>query len=311
MLLFSRPHASSLISPCRLVVTSPRSFITVISRTVQEFLDDQPFDLAGALSYYTLLSIAPLLLVVIAVAGLVFGEEAVRGQVVTQIADLVGRQSAQLIQSMLASSYHPERGMLAAVIGIALVVFGATTVFAQLQTSLNRIWHVEAAPDNALWGFIRHRLLSVGLVLTIALLLLVSLVITALLAGFQGYLNASFPKGALVWQVLNVLVSLGLITVLIAMIFKFLPDAKIEWRDTWLGAFITSLLFTIGKFLIGLYLGQASVGSTYGAAGSAVVLMIWIYYASLILFFGAKITQVMARSRGARIVPSAHAHAVE
>jgi len=294
-------------------VTSPRSFITVISRTVQEFLDDQPFDLAGALSYYTLLSIGPLLLVVIAVAGLFLGSEAVRGQVVAQIADLVGRQSAQLIQTMLASSYHPERGMLAAIIGIALVVFGATTVFAQLQTSLNRIWHVvQAAPNTSvIWSLVRHRLLSLGLVLTVALLLLVSLVISSLLAGFQGYLNASFPKGALVWQILNILISLGLITVLIAMIFKFLPDAKIEWRDTWLGAFITSLLFTIGKYLIGLYLGQVSVGSTYGAAGSAVVLLIWIYYASLILFFGAKITQVMARSRGARIVPSAHAHAAE
>jgi membrane protein len=158
---------------------------------------------------------------------------------------------------------------------------------------------------------IKDRFWSFTVVLGVGFLLLVSLVISALLAGFQGYLNASFPKGALVWQILNMLVSLGLITVLIAMIFKFLPDAKIEWRDTWLGAFITSLLFTIGKYLIGLYLGQASVGSTYGAAGSAVVLLIWIYYASLILFFGAKITQVMARSRGARIVPSAHAHAVE
>jgi membrane protein len=249
-----------------------------------------------------------LLVVVISTAGLFLDADAVRGQVVNEIGGLVGRQSAELIETVIAKSEQPTRGVIGMIAGIALTLFGATAVFAQLQTSLNRIWGVQAAPDsNVIWGFIRHRVLSFGLVLTIALLLLVSLVISALLAGFQGYLNAHFPGGAIIWQVLNALVSLTLITVLIAMIFKVLPDAKIEWRDTWFGAFITSLLFTIGKFLIGLYLGQASVGSTYGAAGSAVVLMVWIYYASLIMFFGAKITQVMARSRGARIVPSAHA----
>jgi membrane protein len=292
-------------------LTSVRSLIAAISRTVQEFLDDQPFDLAGALSYYTLLSIAPLLVVVLATAGLFLGGEAVRDQVVDQISGLTGRSSAELIETVIAKSDQPKRGVFAMTVGVAITVLGATTVFAQLQAALNRIWHVQAAPGkNVIWGFVRHRVLSLGLVLTIALLLLVSLVISALLAGFQGYLNAHFPGGAIIWQALNAVVSLALITVLIAMIFKFLPDAKIEWRDTWFGAFITSLLFTIGKFLIGLYLGQASIGSTYGAAGSAVVLMVWTYYASLILFFGAKITQVMARSRGARIVPSAHAQRV-
>jgi membrane protein len=287
-------------------VSSPRSLVKVSTRTVQEFLDDQPFNLAAALSYYTLLSIAPLLLVVIAVAGLFVGGDAVRGQLVNQISDLVGRQSAEFINTVVVNSDQPKRGIIAALAGLSITVLSATTVFAQLQSSLNRIWHVEAAPHNA-WGFIRHRLLSLGLVLTIALLLLMSLVISALLASFQGYLNASFPDGALIWPIVNILVSLSLITVLIAMIFKFLPDANIEWPDTWFGAFITSLLFTIGKFLIGLYLGQASVGSTYGAAGSAVVVLVWIYYASMILFFDAKITQLMAPSRGARIMPSAHA----
>jgi membrane protein len=288
-------------------VSSPRSLVKVSTRTVQEFLDDQPFNLAAALSYYTLLSIAPLLLVVIAVAGLFVGGDAVRGQLVNQISDLVGRQSAEFINTVVVNSDQPKRGIIAALAGLSITVLSATTVFAQLQSSLNRIWHVEAAPHNAIWGFIRHRLLSLGLVLTIALLLLMSLVISALLASFQGYLNASFPDGALIWPIVNILVSLSLITVLIAMIFKFLPDANIEWPDTWFGAFITSLLFTIGKFLIGLYLGQASVGSTYGAAGSAVVVLVWIYYASMILFFDAKITQLMAPSRGARIMPSAHA----
>jgi membrane protein len=291
-------------------VTSIRSLLATVYRTVQEFLDDQPFDLAGALSYYALLSIAPLLLVVMAIAGLFLDGNAVRNQIVDQIAGLVGAQGGALIDTMITRSDQPQRGVIALVTGIVITLLGATTVFAQLQAALNRIWHVQAAPDsNVVWGFVRHRVLSLGLVLTIALLLLMSLVISAVLAGLEGRLNAYVPRGAIFWRILNVVVSLGLISALIAMIFKFLPDAKIEWRDTWFGALITSLLFTIGKFLIGFYLGQASVGSTYGAAGSVVVLMVWIYYASLILFFGAKITQVMARSRGAHIVPSAHAEA--
>lgn len=279
-----------------------------MTRTVQEFLDDSPFDMAGALSYYTLLSIAPMLLVVIAAAGLVLDGEAVRAQVVAQISELVGRSSARFIETIIENADQPRRGIIAVVTGLAIMLLGATTVFAQLQASLNRIWRVEAAPNrSAIWSYLRQRLLSLGMVLTIAFLLLVSLAVSALLAGLQGVLDEYLPGLPWIWRVLNVVVSLGLFTTLIAMMFKFLPDARIEWRDIWFGAFITSLLFTIGKFLIGLYLGQASVGSTYGAAGSAVVLMVWIYYASLILFFGAKITQVMARQRGARVVPSDHA----
>ncbi len=283
-----------------------------MTRTFQEFMDDSPLDMAGALSYYTLLSIAPTLLVIIAAAGLVLDGEAVRAQVVAQISDLVGRSSAQFIETILEAADQPRRGIIAMVTGIAIMLLGATTVFAQLQTALNRIWHVEASPDRgAIWSYLRRRLLSLGIVLTIAFLLLISLAVSALLAGLQGYLDDYLPGAPIIWRVLNIVVSLGLITTLIAMMFKFLPDAKIEWRDIWFGAFITSLLFTVGKFLIGLYLGQASVGSTYGAAGSAIVLMVWIYYASLILFFGAKITQVMARQRGARLVPSDHAQEAE
>ncbi|MBA2410312.1 MAG: YihY/virulence factor BrkB family protein [Gammaproteobacteria bacterium] len=282
--------------------------LAAVTRTVQEFLNDQPLDMAGALSYYTLLSIAPLLLVVLATAGMFLDGDVVRAEIFNQIRSLLGIEGANLIDTIITKADRPTHGVIAMISGLVITVLGATTVFAQLQGALNRIWHVQAAPDsNVVWGFIRHRVLSLGLVLTIALLLLMSLVISAVLAGMEGRLNAYVPGAAILWRILNVVVSLGLITVLIAMIFKFLPDAKIEWRDTWLGAFITSLLFTVGKFLIGLYLGQASVGSTYGAAGSVVVLMVWIYYASLILFFGAKITEVIARSRGAHIQPSAHA----
>ncbi|MDQ3731134.1 MAG: YihY/virulence factor BrkB family protein [Pseudomonadota bacterium] len=285
-----------------------RSLINVVTRTVQEFLDDQPFDLAGALSYYTLLSMAPLLLVVMATAGLFLDGEAVRAQIVDQISGLVGRSSAEFVESIIIRADQPYRGAVAMVTGLAVTILGATTVFAQLQAALNRIWHVQAAPGrSAIWSYLRQRLLSLGMVLTIAFLLLTSLAISALLAALQGYVERFLPGDWIIWRILNVMISLGLVTLLIAMMFKFLPDAKIDWRDTWFGAFITALLFTVGKFLIGMYLGQASIGSTYGAAGSAVVLMVWIYYASLILFFGAKITQVVARQRGARIEPSAHA----
>ncbi len=291
---------------------SVRSILAAITRTFQEFLDDSPFEMAGALSYYTLLSIAPMLLVVIAAAGLILDGEAVRAQVVAQISDLVGRSSALFIETILENADQPRRGVIAVVSGLAITLLGATTVFAQLQTALNRVWGVEAAPNRgAIWSYLRQRLLSLGMVLTIAFLLLISLGVSALLAGLQGYLDDYLPGAPIIWRLLNVVVSLGLITTLIALMFKFLPDARIEWRDVWFGAFITSLLFTAGKFLIGLYLGQASVGSTYGAAGSAVVLMVWIYYASLILFFGAKITQVMARQRGASLVPSGHAQKAE
>ena len=284
------------------------ALINVITRTVQEFLDDQPFDLAGALSYYTLLSIAPLLLVVIATAGLFLDGDAVRAQIIDQISGLVGHSSAEFVESIIVRADQPYRGVVAMLIGLAITIFGATTVFAQLQAALNRIWHVQAAPGrSAIWSYLQQRLLSMGMVLTIAFLLLISLAISALLAALQGYVERFLPGDWIIWRVLNVLISLGLITLLIAMIFKFLPDAKIDWRDTWFGAFITALLFTAGKFLIGMYLGQASIGSTYGAAGSAVVLMVWIYYASLILFFGAKVTQVVARQRGAGIEPSEHA----
>lgn len=289
-----------------------RSVAAAIVRTFQEFLADSPFEMAGSLSYYTLLSVAPMLMVVLAAAGLIIDGEVLRAEVVSQISDLVGPSSAQFIESVLVKLDQPRRGIIAVVVGLAITVLGATTVFAQLQAAFNRIWHVEAKLERgAVWSYLRQRLLSLGMVLTIAFLLLISLAVSALMAGLQGYVDKYLPGVPLVWRVLNMVVSLGLITVLIAMMFKFLPDIKIEWRDIWFGAFVTSLLFTVGKFLIGLYLGQASVGSAYGAAGSAVVLMVWIYYASLILFFGAKITQVMARQRGARLVPSEHAQKVE
>src|SRR5680860_647214 len=284
---------------------SGRSVLAAMTRTVQEFLNDQPLDMAGALSYYTLLSIAPLLLVVLATAGLFLDGDVVRAEIFNQMRSLLGIEGANLIDTIITKADRPTRGVIAMISGLAITLLGATTVFAQLQAALNRIWHVQAAPDSSVvWGLYPPPGAVTGPGADDR-----AVAVDQRGAGGSGgpteRVCAGRPRSY--WRILNVVVSLGLITVLIAMIFKFLPDAKIEWRDTWFGAFITSLLFTVGKFLIGLYLGQASVGSTYGAAGSVVVLMVWIYYASLILFFGAKITEVIARSRGAHIEPSAHA----
>jgi membrane protein len=284
--------------------------MSVAIEAVRAFFKDQPFQLAAALSYYTLLSIAPLLLVVTGVAGLLLGDVAVREALLSQAGALVGEDGASLMRTVLENANEPEQGLISVIVGFALVLIGASTVFAQLQVALNRIWHVEAVPSNAVLGFLRHRLISLSVVFGIGFLLWVSLIVSAVLNGIHDMLDAYIPGMAMVWSSLNIAVSLGLFTVLLALLFKYVPDAKIAWRDTWAGAAVTAVLFTVGKYAIGLYLGQASVGSAYGAAGSAVVLMVWVYYASLILFLGAEITQVLARQRGRPLAPSRHAQAV-
>lgn len=278
---------------------------------VRGFLQCQPFQLAAALSYYTLLSIAPLLLVITGAATLLLGEETVREALVSRAGQLVGDEGAALTQTVLANADEPGRGLVSMVVGLALVVLGATTVFAQLQIALNRIWSVEAAPSNAVLGFLRHRLLALSIVLGIGFLLWASLLVTAALEVLNDMLEPYLPGAELLWRVLNIVVSLGMVTLLLAILFKYVPDAKIRWRDTWAGAFVTALLFTLGKQGIGLYLAGAGVGSAYGAAGSAIVFMVWVYYASLILFIGAEITRVIARHRGFPVRPAPHARAVE
>ncbi|HKZ05778.1 MAG TPA: YihY/virulence factor BrkB family protein [Methylomirabilota bacterium] len=283
-----------------------------IRDTVSEFLAESPFQLAAALSFYTLLSLSPLVLVVVAGAGLVWGQDAVRKQVVTQIEEVVGPYGADTVELVLRHAEDPRGGRISVIVGVLTLLLGATTVFAQLQTSLNRIWNVKAVPDrHVLWGLIRTRLLSLALVLTVGFVLLVSLVLSAALAALHDYLAHLMPWGGTFWKQVNRVVSLGVITVLIAAIYRVLPDVHIPWRYVWAGAAFTSVLFALGKVLIGVYLGHASIGSSYGAAGSLVVFLVWVYYSALILFLGAEITQVYARQRGARFVPLAHARVAE
>jgi membrane protein len=284
-----------------------KSGFGLIKESFKEWKKDGALDLGAALAYYTIFSLAPLLLIVIGVAGLVWGREAVQGQLVAQLQGLVGPQGGEAIQAMVANAGKHGNGVLATIVGVVTVLFGATGVFVQLQNALNRVWSVEAKPGASLWSFIRTRLISFGMVLGIGFLLLVSLILSAAVAAINTWATGLMPSLEVLTQILTFLVSFALMTLLIAMIYKVLPDVEIAWRDVWIGAATTALLFTAGKFLIGLYLAKSSVASTYGAAGSLVILLLWIYYSSQILFLGAEFTEVYASRYGSRIQPSPHA----
>lgn len=289
-----------------------QSFWDAAKETFAAYFSDRPFQLAAALSYYTLLSLAPLLLVVIGIAGLAFGEQAVRGELVTRTHSMLGAQGADAIQTIIAHASRSHGSIVSTITGVILMLVGATTVFMQLQASLNQIWHVEAAPNRSMiLDFIRYRLLSLAIVIALGLLMVLSLVLSAAISGLHGYLTEFFPGAALLIRILNILVTLAAITVVIALIFQFLPDVEVAWSHVWVGAITTSALFAAGKYFIGLYLGHASVGSSFGAAGSIVVLLVWVYYTSLILFLGAEITQVYARRMGSAIRPKPHARSTD
>ncbi len=275
--------------------------------TLKEWQQDNASRLAAALAYYTIFSLAPLLIIAIAIVGAVFGEEAARGEIVGQIQGLVGFEGAKVIETAIANAGQPDTSSMASIISIAVLLFGASGVFAQLQEALNAIWDVKSKPKNGLLGLVRKRILSFSAVLGIAFLLLVSLIISAALSGLDKYASGFLPGADFLWQILNTGVSFGFITLMFALMYKYLPDVRIQWSDVWVGAGITAALFTIGKFALGLYLGGGSFGSTYGAAGSLVVLLVWVYYSAQILFFGAEFTQVYARRYGSRIVPDKHA----
>jgi membrane protein len=279
--------------------------LSLLKESFKEWKEDDALQLGAALAYYTIFSIAPLLLIVIAVAGFVWGREAVQGQIVGQVDQLIGHQGGVAIQTMIANAAKQGQGsgILATVIAAVTALFGATGVFAQLQNALNKIWNVEAKPGRGIMGFVKTRIASFGMILGIGFLLLVSLVVSAGLSAVNTYMTGLMPGAEVLFTILSFVVSLALITLLFAMIYRFLPDVRIAWRDVWVGAAATSLLFTIGKFLIGLYLGRSSVASVFGAAGSLVIVLLWIYYSTQILFFGAEMTQVYARHRGSQIVP--------
>lgn len=285
-----------------------KDIFNLLKQTVAEWGEDNVPLLAAALAYYTVFSLAPLLLIAIAIAGAIFGEEAARGEVLVQLQGLVGQQGAEAIQTMIANANKPgSGGTIATITGVIFLLFGASGVFGQLQTALNTIWEVKPKPGQGVRSFLQARFLSFAMVLVIGFLLLVSLVLSAVLSGIAQLFNSFVPDFVIVGQILNFVISFAVITLLIAAIYKFLPDVTVPWRNLWVGAGVTALLFNIGKFLLGLYIGGAGVGSAYGAAGSFVVLLTWVFYSAQILLFGAEFTQVYSKFRGTPIEPSKHA----
>lgn len=282
---------------------------TLLKLSFQDWKDDKASRLSAALAYYTIFSLAPMLLIILAVTSLFWSRDAVQGQILNQVEGLVGAEGRTFISDMLTTASSPARGIFATIVGVITLLWGALGVFNELQNSLNTIWEVEEEEEQE-QGFVGGikkilfgRLLSFGMILGVGFLLLVSLVISAALSAVQETVGNAIPLSEILLQILNLIISIGVITVLFAFIFKFLPDAEIAWRDVWLGAFVTALLFSLGKFLIGLYLGNSTVGSSFGAAGSLVLLLLWIYYSAQILLFGAEFTQVYANKFGSRIVP--------
>jgi len=284
-------------------------------KAVNRFLDDDCTTMAAALAYYTTFSIAPLLLIVISIVGLIFGRQAVQHEIQGQIQGLIGQGAAGQVGSMVQSAgEHSSSGVAGTVLGVLALLFGATGAFAQLQSSLNRIWHVKPDPKaGGVKNFIGHRILSLGMILAIAFLLMVSLAVSAALSAFGGIVSAYLPQGfsGALLHALTLAISFAIIAVLFGTMFKVLPDAKIRWRDVWVGATITAFLFTVGKFLIGMYLGRSGTVSAYGAAGSLVLVVLWLYYSSLIFLFGAEFTAAWSESHQGSIEPKPGAVRVE
>lgn len=278
-----------------------RSIFDLLKETFQEWNEDKAPRLAAALAYYTAFSIAPLLIVAIAIASAIFDEQAVRGQLDNQIQGVVGAQAADAVQEMIANSSRDSTGIIASIIGVATLLLGAAGVFGQLQDALNTVWDIPPKPNQGIMKTIRDRFISFAMVLGIGFMLLVSLLLTTILSAINGWVAGWLPGTEFIAQVLNFALSFGVITLLFAAIYKVLPDTPVKWSDVWIGAAFTALLFTVGKLLIGLYLGNSTIGSSYGAAGSFVVLLVWIYYSAQILLLGAEFTQVYARRRGSRV----------
>jgi len=337
-----RKHLAELVSACvavglvtrRLTTPHPRShnidseappppppvqqerpnYVALIKNAVNRFLDDDCMTMSAAIAYYTTFSIAPLLLIVIAIVGLIFGRDVVQRDIQTQVQGLIGSDAAKQVGAMVQNAgEHSSTGVMSAILGIIALIAGATGAFTQLQTSLNAVWHVKPDPSKGgVRNFIGHRVLSLGMILAIAFLLLVSLAVSAALAAFGNFLASFLPQGfsGPLLQVIGDLVSLVIIALLFAAMLKVLPDANTKWRDVWFGAGVTAVLFTIGKFLIGIYLGHSGTASAYGAAGSFVLIVLWIYY-SLIFLFGAELTALWSGADVGVVPPAPGAVSVE
>jgi membrane protein len=283
-----------------------KGYLKLFKTAALDWMDDKAPRLGAALAFYTIFSLAPLLTITISIASLWYTENASQ-QVFAQMASVIGQDSAKGLEEMLMQKGEKKSGVFTAISAAVMLLVGATGVFVQLQDSLNEIWEVKPKPGQGIWGFIRHRMLSFAMVLGIAFLLLSSLLLSTGLSAMGKYFSGWFGGTTAIFQALNLVVSFGLITLLFAMMFKYVPDVKVAWKDVWFGALVTAALFTVGKFGLGLYLGKSSVVSTYAAAGALLIVLLWVYYTSQIVFYGAEITQAYARAFGRGVQPSEHA----
>jgi membrane protein len=278
-----------------------RDLWAAFKQVAKSWSEDRVPSMGAALAFYTTFSLAPLLLIVMAVAGLVFGEEAARGQIQSQLRSLMGEQGAGAVQALLASVHEPAEGVAAAALGGFLLLVGATTVFGELQGALDHNWRANnLPPSHGWWLLLRNRLLSFGMILAIGFLLMVSLMVSAALASLGQGIGSWLGEWVFIAQAVNTVLSFVSISVMFALIYKYMPRVRVHWKDVWIGAVITAVLFTVGKALIGLYLGRSSVSSGFGAAGSLVVVLLWVYYSAQIFLLGAEITWVYANSFGSR-----------
>ncbi len=295
-----------------LATLSPKSLGSLFMQTFNEWLADKAPQLGAALAYYTVFSLAPLVLLLLAVIGVIFRKDPAGAwnRITEQMGAFLDPSGVQVVQDIAQTAAKPSANIWATIIGVALALFGASCVFGQLQDALNTIWGVKAKPGAAFWDYIRIRFLSFAMVAGVCFLLLVTLTVEAVLKGLSQYLESHLPGGAAFAFSIYLVVDLGLVVVLFAGMFKYLPDVEVPWRDVWVGSAMTALLFLVGKWALGLYLGSGAAGSAYGAASSLVTLLLWVYYSSQILLFGAEFTQVYANRYGAGIRPSDHAVAI-
>jgi membrane protein len=290
-----------------------RNALSLLKQTFAEWLQDKAPQLGAALAYYTVFSLAPLILVLLAIAGVIFRDDPAGAwdKITRQMSYFLDPSAVQVVQSIAQKASQPGKSTIATIIGVALAIFGASGVFGQLQDALNTIWGVKAKPARGPWEFLRSRFLSFAMVAGICFLLLVSLAVEALLKAFSQYVQSVLPGGLVIALAVYLIFDFAVVVLLFAMIFKFLPDVKIQWRDVWIGAAMTAILFGIGKWLLGLYLGSGAAGSAYGAASSLITLLLWVYYSSQILLLGAEFTQVYAARAGREFKPSEYAVRVE
>lgn len=287
--------------------TRLKRLFAVVKRAAEAFSQDNVLTLGAALAYYTIFSIAPLLIITIAICGWIFGSRAGTNQIFDTVSQFVGPNGAEALQAMVKSATEqPGTGAFSSIVGVTVLLLGASGVFGQLQDSLNQIWHVQPVPGRSLLTILRQRLLSFSIVMVIAFLLLVSLLVSATLAALGKYFQSILPASSILWNILNFVASFAVITFLFAAIFKILPDVHMSWNYVWRGALLTAFLFTVGKALIGLYLGRSGITSSFGAAGSLIGVIAWAYYSSAIVLFGVEVTRAYVEQIGHQVQPKPH-----